>query len=77
MQTSNLEIVNVVSKAISTIIWDHSNGRMMIKFKDSPVYLYPSATRALFDQFVKSPSKGQFFKTQIENQHRDFICLNN
>jgi hypothetical protein len=73
----NIEIVSVQSSAISSIAWDNTNQQLLIKFKDSPFYAYPSADRQLFEAFKASPSKGKFFKANIEKNHKNFVVLNN
>ena len=77
MQQQNLEVVQVSYAAIQTIIWDNKNNYMIVKFKDSPLYVYPTVPKSLFDAFVKAPSKGNFFRTQIKSQHPDFNRLDN
>ena len=75
---ASLEVVMIQSsKAIERIMWDHSAGQMMIKFKDSPVYVYPTATRSLFKEFVDAESKGRFFLANIKKQHPKFLRLDN
>lgn len=65
----NLQVVPVQSKAIQTIIWDHSNNQLLIKFTDSPLFAYPNAPKSLFEAFIKSPSKGKFYHEQIKNKY--------
>lgn len=73
----SIEVVTVQSKAIERIMWDHRASQMMIKFKDSPVYVYPTASRDLFKQFVAAESKGRFFLANIKKQHAKFLRLDN
>ena len=74
----SIEVVVIQSsKAIERIMWDHKNGQMMIKFKDSPVYVYPTASRSLFKEFIASESKGRFFLANIKKQHSKFLRLDN
>lgn len=73
----HLEIIEVQSKLLKNVIWDHKHNRMMVKFHDSPLYIYPDVTRDMFKALVKSESKGKFFLTNIKKKFPKFIRLDN
>jgi hypothetical protein len=77
IKMNHLEIVEVKSKLLKNIIWDHKHNYMMVKFTDSPLYIYPDVTRDMFDKLLKAESKGKFFLNIIKKQFPKFIRLDN
>lgn len=73
----HLEVVDVNSKVLKTVIWDHKKQMLMVKFIESPIYVYPDAPKAVFDGLVKAKSKGSYFITYIKKQYPRFIRLDN
>lgn len=73
----HLEVVEVKSKFVNTIMWDHKANRMMVKFVDSPIYVYPDVPRSVFNDMLKAPSKGKFFLNIIKKQYPKFVRLDN
>jgi len=74
----SVEVVEIQSsQSIERIMWSHTKRQMMIKFKNSPVYVYPSAPYSLFKEFVSAESKGRFFLTNVKKQHPQFVRLDN
>jgi hypothetical protein len=72
----HLEVIEVQSKVLKSVIWDHKNNRMMVKFIESPIYVYPDVPRDVFDALIKAKSKGQFF-ANIKRQFPKFVRLDN
>ena len=53
---------NVVSAG-----YDEQNETLEIEFMDGSVYQYYNVGKAVYDQFLAAPSKGQFLAYQIKN----------
>lgn len=73
----HLEVIDVQSKMLKSVIWDHKNNQMMVKFVESPIYVFPDVPRFVFERFVKAESKGRFFLGIIKKQYPRFIRLDN
>ena len=72
-----LEVIEVQSKLLKTLIWDHTRNQMMVKFIESPIYVYPDVPREVFDRLINAKSKGQFFLSIIKKQYPKFVRLDN
>ena len=70
-----IELHNVNSQVIQQIGWNHTKKQLLVKFRDSPTYIYPSVPKTLYDAFLASKSHGNFFITQIKNKFSDFQRL--
>ena len=71
----NIELHNVNSQVIQQIGWNHTTNSLLVKFRDSPTYVYSSVPKSLYDAFLASSSHGTFFMTKIKNQYKDFKRL--
>lgn len=54
------------SSTIDTVV--HINNVLIVSFVSGAVYAYPKTSEALFDEFEKAPSKGQFLNQMLKNQ---------
>jgi hypothetical protein len=57
----------VSSSNIVSAGYDEENQTLEIEFRDGSVYQYYNIGKAVYDQFITSPSKGQFLAYQIKN----------
>lgn len=57
----------VASSNIVSIGYDESSQTLEVEFKDGAVYQYYNVGQSIYDEFIKSPSKGQFLAYQIKN----------
>lgn len=76
-QLKQYEVVEVKSKMLKQIIWDKNKNLLMVKFVDSPIYVYPDAPRSVFEALLKAESKGKFFLNVIKKQYPKFVRLDN
>lgn len=58
----------VNSTAIRKIAYDSNEKRLSITFNSNKTYDYPNVPAQLVCNFMKSPSKGQFFNKEIRNK---------
>jgi KTSC domain len=64
------EWVSVRSTAIRRIGYDSSTMRMYIDFEDSdPVYTFCRVPENVFQEFVSSRSKGQYYHRYIKDRY--------
>lgn len=49
-----------------------SNGNLIIEFRGGSVYEYKNVPVALYEEFIKSDSKGKFFYAKIKNKFETF-----
>lgn len=61
-----MDMIKVASSNIDSIGFDE-NG-LMVQFKNGSKYQYADVDLALYNEFLKSGSKGQFFNTRIKNK---------
>lgn len=59
----------VASSNISSIGYDESSQTLEVEFHSGAIYQYYNVTRALYEQFQQSGSKGQFLAYQIKNAY--------
>lgn len=57
----------VASSNIVSVGYDESSQTLEVEFKDGAVYQYYNVGQNIYDEFIKSPSKGQFLAYQIKN----------
>lgn len=55
------------SKVIKTITYDSTRKDLTVKFRSNKEYIYTPAPEALFDDFVSSESKGEFFNEKVKD----------
>ena len=68
-----MDLIKVNSSNIDSIGFDE-NG-LTIRFKSGNIYQYQDVDLTLFNEFLNSGSKGQFFNTKIKNQGKDPYCV--
>lgn len=59
----------VASTSISAVGYDEPSQTLEVEFTNGSIYQYYNLTAAVFDQFMQSPSKGQFLAYQIKNSY--------
>lgn len=57
----------VSSSNILSAGYDEVNEILEIEFRDGAVYQYYNVSKAVYDQFITSSSKGKFLAYQIKN----------
>ena len=57
----------VASSNIVSVGYDETSQTLEVEFKDGAVYQYYNVGQNIYDEFIKSPSKGQFLSYQIKN----------
>ena len=57
----------VSSSNIMSVGYDSGSETLEIEFKDGSVYQYYNVSEHLYEQFIASSSKGQFFYIYIRN----------
>jgi hypothetical protein len=57
----------VASSNIVSVGYDETSQTLEVEFKDGAVYQYYNVGQNIYDEFMKSPSKGQFLAYQIKN----------
>ena len=62
-----MDLIKVNSSNIDGIGFDE-NG-LTVRFKSGNTYQYNDVDLTLFNEFLKSNSKGQFFNTKIKNKN--------
>lgn len=64
------EWVTVRSRAIRAIGYEPETRRMYIDFHDSrPIYVFCEVPEAVFRQFVRAPSIGQYYHRHIRDRY--------
>lgn len=74
---SRYDIHEVQSKMIKLLIWDKKTNQCLVKFKESPIYVYPDVSKDIFNNWLKSKSKGKFFLNVIKKKYSKFTRLDN
>lgn len=59
----------VSSSSILSIGYDSSSQTLEVEFQSSFVYQYYNVPQHVFDELIASPSKGQFFNSQIKDAY--------
>jgi hypothetical protein len=55
------------SSNIEGIDWE--DGKLTVQFRDGSMYQYSDVSSDLYQEFVNSPSKGQFFRQNVKGVH--------
>lgn len=63
----NINMISVDSSSISSI--GYKRRTMLVKFLTGRTYQYKKVPRLVFDDFVKSSSKGEYFNNDIRNAY--------
>ena len=61
-----MELIKVASSNIDSIGFD--NNGLTVRFKSGNTYQYGDVDLTLFNEFLNSGSKGQFFNTKIKSK---------
>jgi lysyl-tRNA synthetase class 2 len=62
-------LTTVRSNAIHAIGYDRENQLMEIIFNNGGIYCYAHVPQHLFEGFLSSPSKGEFFQSHIRGAY--------
>lgn len=67
-----IQYQTVESSHLDAIGYDNKARRLYIRFKSPSVrtYVYESVPQSVFDEFTKSPSKGEYFNSFIKGRFR-------
>ena len=63
------EMLPIASSTIAAAGYDEPSQTLELAFTNGTVYQYYNVPLHLYEQFVQSPSKGQFFNTYIKDQY--------
>jgi len=66
------EILNekpVESTWIVNLMYNRPNKVLTMRLSDGSAYSIPGITRGTFEQWIKSPSKGEFFHNRIRDTY--------
>ncbi len=58
----------VVSSNIASIGYDQATQTLEVEFQNGSIYQYYNVPQGIFDEFDRSPSKGQFLAYQIRDR---------
>ena len=61
-----MDFIKVASSNIDSVGFD--NNGLTVVFKNGGTYQYADVDLALYNEFLNSGSKGQFFNTRIKNK---------
>lgn len=50
----------VNSSCVNSIGYDEATQELRVEFREGEVYSYPNTSKMLYEELMKSPSKGQF-----------------
>jgi hypothetical protein len=53
---------------ITDLVYNRPNKILTMRVSDGKTYSIPGVTRATFERWINSPSKGQFFHNQIKDK---------
>lgn len=67
-----MEMIGVNSSWIAAIGHDPASGRMRIQTDKGKVYDFCRVPKSVFDSFLSSGSKGQFYDTYIRDRYQCF-----
>lgn len=59
----------VNSSAIAFVGNDDRKERMFVTFRSGNIYAYERVPKTVYDAFLKSPSKGEFFNRAIKDRY--------
>jgi hypothetical protein len=60
--------VDVKSSSIRSIGYDEPASKLEVEFHARSVYQYAGVPKALYEQFMATPSKGRFFDQRIKEK---------
>jgi hypothetical protein len=58
---------SVTSSNVESVGYDESSQTLEVEFKDGSVYQYYNVGSNIFEELMKSPSKGKFIAYQVKN----------
>jgi hypothetical protein len=59
----------VASSTIAAIGYDDATETLEVEFTSGSIYQYYNVGRALYEQLIQAPSKGQFLNAYIKNAY--------
>lgn len=65
----NINMTTVDSTSIFEI--GYLRRTLMVKFNSGRMYMFKKVPRAVFDSFMKSDSKGQFFNENVKSTYQE------
>lgn len=65
----NINMTTVDSTSIFEI--GYLRRTLMVKFNSGRMYMFKKVPRAVFDSFMKSDSKGQFFNENVKSAYQE------
>lgn len=65
-----MEEIKIVSKVISSAIYEKEKFLLRIKFNNQKEYVYYNVPMDLWEHFKKSESKGKFYNQFIKNKFK-------
>ena len=65
-----MEMIRVNSSAISAVGYDFSTLRMQIRFQQGHTYTYCGVPQSLFDNLLRSSSKGMYYDRYIKDKYQ-------
>jgi len=68
LQGGDMEMISVISSAISAIGYDKPTQQMSIKFKQGNTYSYCRVPENIFLGFLSAPSKGTYYDCYIKDK---------
>ena len=58
----------VDSSSLQSVGYDEQYQTLEVEFRNGAVYQYYNCPKLMYDELMKSASKGQFFNSQIRNR---------
>ena len=59
----------VISREIEWIGYDEDKKMLQVEFIAGPIYQYQDVPKMVYELFLKAPSHGQFFESQIKGKY--------
>lgn len=70
MRASELLNEKAVESAwITDLVFNRPNKTLTMRLSDGKTYSIPNMTRAMFEKWYKSPSKGEFFHNNVKDSY--------
>jgi hypothetical protein len=63
-----VKFASVVSGNIMAIGWEPSDQALFVKFRAGHMNVYSGVPEKTFKEFMKAPSKGKFFASEIDGK---------
>jgi hypothetical protein len=66
---ANRTLERYASTAIRFISYDEGSQRLSVTFVTGRLYLYERVPREVYDAFLRAPSRGSFFNSEIRDRY--------